>query len=166
MDRLEDEQLDALLATPEAPAPPPELVARAVTALRQRHRPAEDARQAWLARLAQVREEFKRVLSQPQLAGMALATRGGDNVGGVVAEPDAALGHVVQGNNIRGQIFLTDLESPADLEVELALTRSEQAIECTRADEIGRFRFLSLDPGEYRLWVPELELAQLVEIRA
>ncbi|NUQ02139.1 MAG: hypothetical protein HUU35_20010, partial [Armatimonadetes bacterium] len=166
MDRFEDEQLDALLAAPEAPLPPPALLARAREELHRRHRPVEDARQAWLARLAQVREDFRIVLSQPQFAGMALATRGGDNVGGVVAETDAALGHVVQGNNIRGQIFLTDLESPADLEVELAPAEGAATLECTRADEIGRFRFLSLDPGEYRLFVPELQLAQHVEIEA
>lgn len=161
---LEDDDLDALLATDELPAPPDEVVSRALRTIRDRHQPNPEARQLWLARLAQVREEFKQLLSRPELAGMALATRGGAASAAVIGDEDAAIGHAVQGNNIRGQLFLTALESPADLEAVLRLDSSGEVVETTRADDVGRFRFLGLEPGTYRMEVPELGLAQVVEI--
>ena len=162
---MDDTSLDQWLAAGELPAPPPHLVRRAAESLREHHRPAAEASQRWLARLAQARDEFRQVLCQPQFAGMALATRGGEQAGAVVGDADAALGHAVQGLNIRGQVFLTALESPADLRVELR-DPAGAVVEETRSDEVGRFRFLGLQPDTYTMVVPELELSQEVEVRA
>ncbi len=170
MANLDESRLDACLAADELPAPPPAVLDRAIRALRDRHQPSADARQTWLARLAQVRNEFRTVLSQPQFASLALACRGEagtviETTGGFVGDADVALGHAVQGNNVRGQVFLTALESPADLEV-LLLAESGEVIERTTSDPIGRFRFLGLEPATYRLAVPDLGLTQTVELRS
>ncbi len=147
MPNLDDNQLDRLLAADELPDPPPELTRSVSSRLAQAAAAEPEQRQAWLARLQQVREEFRSLLCQPQFAGLALATRGGAAAGSVTSDDDAALGHAVQGHNIRGQIFLTALESPAGLEVVLQPGDAETVIEQTSADELGRFRFLGLELG-------------------
>ena len=165
MPNLDDHQLDRLLAADQLADPPAALDRAVLDRLTAAARPSESERSSWLARLAQVREEFRTLLTQPQFAGLALATRGGGEAGSVTSDEDAALGHAVQGRNIRGQIFLTALESPAGLEVMLRPQDGVEILERTVADEIGRFRFLGLDLGEYVMDVPQLGLQQSVEIR-
>lgn len=164
MPTLDDRLLDRLLAADELPSPPATLDQRVTAELAAAAAPGPSQQQAWLARLQQVREEFRELLCQPQFAGLALATRGGGGQAGVTSDDDAALGHAVQGRNIRGQLFLTALESPAGVEVLLQPAESETVLETTAADELGRFRFLGLEPGTYQMTVPQLGLSQQVEI--
>ncbi|MCC7491486.1 MAG: carboxypeptidase regulatory-like domain-containing protein [Fimbriimonadaceae bacterium] len=170
MAMLFEERLDAYLAADPLPPPPAAVLDQATRLLREHHRPSADARQSWLARLAQVREDFLAALQQPSLATFALASRAGSAAtvelpGAVSGDADAALGHAVQGLNVRGQVFLTALESPADLEVELRFVDGE-LLEQSHTDPLGRFRFLGLAPGRYELLVPTLGLVQPVEIPA
>jgi len=165
MPPLDDQLLDRLLAADELPDPPASLTARVSAKLADAATAVPEQQQAWLARLQQVREEFRQLLCQPQFAGLALATRGDSAAGSVAGDDDAALGHAVQGRNIRGQIFLSALESPQGLEVVLSAPPAGQEVEKTVADELGRFRFLGLEVGQYEMAVPQLGLSQQVEIR-
>lgn len=166
MTELTEPWLDRWLAAAPLPAPPPELTERARREMTAAVAAGGTAQRDWLARLQVVRQQFRELLQQPQFASLALVTRGSTATGQITDDDSACLGQVVQERCVRGQVFLTALESPAGLEILLLTAPDGAMVESTTADELGRFRFLNLDPGPYELVVPELDLRQTVAIPA
>ncbi len=163
MGKMTDDELDGLLAATELPPPPEGLHQRVMARLGQAGGTPEAARAQWVARLAEVRRRFTTALLDFPATGLVPAYRGVDTEGGAVDSAAAVLAHVVMERSIRGQVFLTELESPADLLVTLR-GGAGQVAEDAATDAAGRFCFLDLPADRYELAVPELNLTQSVQV--